>query len=219
MTQNNTVYAYVIAAHEAGHCLALAATGLADEFQRSTIVPQGELEGLTIRSGASLDNFSMELTQHSRRLVAQEESGNEFKDFLIEKAPKTCLPHICFFLGGGSFDRFLGRESPARNRIDMEMLQTNVIPSMVIQVTNKELAELQGKVDEFLWAVFKANEALFKIIYDALVERQTITANDDLLGEMRAGANSVSDAYRKLLVWFTEWYEPRLNAVADEWTA
>lgn len=224
MTMNNEIYTNEIAAHEAGHCLALAATGLADEFQSCTIVSGYDAQrrptcGLTIRSGASLTRFREKLDQHSQRLAAQEESVNDFKDFLMKNVPKTCLPHICFFFGGGSFDRFLGREDTHRNSIDMKVLWENVVPSIAIQVTDKEFAELQGKVDEFLWAAFKANEALLKIIYDALVERETITANDDLLREMRAGAIPVSDAYQKLLAWFSEWYELRLNAVAESWTA
>ena len=59
----------VIAAHEAGHVVALAAAGLADEFTRATIVPQNGVHGLTIRSGASLFKLSGELTRHSQHIA------------------------------------------------------------------------------------------------------------------------------------------------------
>ena len=210
MTKDDN-YTDEIAAHEAGHCLALAASGLADEFQKSTIRPQDGVRGLTTRSGHSLVNLSMDLAQHAQRLATQEEPVNEFKAFLKEKAPRTCLPHLCFFFGGGALDRFLGREHPPRNAIDMRAIQGMVIPAMAIQVTDQELAEVQEKVDEFLWNAFKTDGTLLKSLYNALVERQTITANDDLLREMRAAP--VSDTYRTLLAWFTEWYKPRVDAI------
>lgn len=131
MTRNNEIYTNKIAAHEAGHCLALAATGLADEFTSCTIVSGYDAQrrptrGQTIRSGTSLSEFSKELDKHSKHLENQEESVNDFKDFLMKNVLKTCLPHICFFLGGGSFDRFLDRESPERNKIDMDVLMGEV---------------------------------------------------------------------------------------------
>ena len=212
MTKDND-YTNEIAAHEAGHCLALAASGLADEFQKATIRPQDGVQGLTTRNGQSLVNLSMDLAQHAQRLATQEESVKEFKEYLVTNAPKTCLPHLCFFFGGGSLDRFLGRENSSRNAIDLHAIQGMVIPAMAIQVTDQELAEVQEKVDEFLWNAFKTDETLLKNLYNALVERQTITADDDLLREMRAGAAPVSDAYQTLLAWFTEWYTPRVNAL------
>ena len=182
----------MVAAHEAGHVLALAASGLAGEFQKSTIVPQGGVQGVTTRSGESLVRMSMKLAEHAQRLADPARLGETkkaFREFLEKELPKTCLRHLCYFFGGGSIDRFLGRDCPERNAVDMEAIRKMVLPAMAIQVSDKDLVEIQQKVDAFLWKALEANEGLFKKTYDTLVEKHTITNQDEaLVREMCARA-------------------------------
>ncbi len=204
----------VIAAHEAGHVVALAAAGLADEFTRATIVPQNGVHGLTIRSGASLFKLSGELTGHSQRIAGaigadQQAAVKAFGDFILT-TPAVCLPHVCFFFGGGACDRMLGRESSARNTIDVNCVNTMVLPAMVLPpLADGDLRQVQSKVDAFLFKVFERERLLFGKVYNALVERKTIdraSVGIEMLDDMCACAKRASSDYAELLKWFEAWH-------------
>lgn len=204
----------VIAAHEAGHVVALAAAGLADEFTRATIVPQNGVYGLTIRSGASLFKLSGELTGHSQRIAGaigadQQAAVKAFGDFILT-TPAVCLPHVCFFFGGGACDRMLGRESSARNTIDVNCVNTMVLPAMVLPpLADGDLRQVQSKVDAFLFKVFDRERLLFGKVYNALVERKTIdraSVGIEMLDDMCACAKRASSDYLELLKWFEAWH-------------
>ena len=207
-----------IVAHECGHVVALAAAGLADEFTSVTIIPQNGVKGLTTRSGASLTELSGRLAEHSQRVASAAAAADaekiatavrEFKDF-IATTPVVCLPHLCFFFGGGSCDRLFGRENAARNTIDVNCIRSMVIPAMVLQPpADDRLREVQDKVDEFLFSVFEKNMSLFRKIYDALVERKTLdraSLGPDILREMETCASRSKEDYGQLLVWFRQWH-------------
>lgn len=204
----------VIAAHEAGHVVALAAAGLADEFTRATIVPQNGVHGLTIRSGASLFKLSGELTRHSQRIAGatgadQQVAVKAFGDFILT-TPAVCLPHVCFFFGGGACDRMLGRESSARNSIDVNCVNTMVLPAMVLPPqADGDLRQVQSKIDAFLFKVFERERLLFGKVYNALVERKTIdraSVGLEVLDDMCACAKRASSDYAELLKWFEAWH-------------
>ena len=201
-----------IAAHECGHVVALAAVGLADEFTSVTIIPQNGIKGLTTRSGASLTELSGRLADHRQRVASAATTADaeaiatavrEFKDF-IATTPVVCLPHLCFFFGGGSCDRLFGRENAARNTIDVNCIRRMVMPAMVLQPpADDRLRMVQDKVDEFLFSVFEKNMSLFRKIYDALVERKILdraSLGPDLLREMDTCASRSKEDYGKLLV-------------------
>ena len=211
---NHKRFPNVTAAHESGHVVALAAAGLADEFLSVTIIPQNVADGLTIRSGASLVKLSGELAGYSVRIAsatgeAQRQAMAAFNDF-IATTPDVCLPHLCFFLGGGSLDRQLGREDAKRNSIDADCIRKMVMPAMALQTLSDEhLREVQDKVDEFLFPVFEGSEALFGKIYESLVERKTLARDDlgpDVLHEMDECAERSKEGYGKLLAWFRQWH-------------
>ena len=212
----------VIAAHECGHVVALAAAGLADEFQKVTIVPQNGIRGLTTRSGASLTKLSGELAEYSARIAsatgeAQHKAMAAFNDF-IATTPDVCLPHLCFFFGGGSLDRLFKREDTGRNSIDADCIRNMVMPAMVLQapLSDEQMLEVQGKVDEFLHSVFKVeeNEPLFRKIYKTLEKRNALTRTDlkeddlgkDIRREMDKCAKRSKEGYEELLAWFREWH-------------
>lgn len=204
----------VIAAHECGHVVALAAAGLADEFLYVTIVPQNGIRGLTTRSGASLTKLSGELAEYSARIAsatggAQKRVTAEYNEF-IATTPKVCLPHLCFFFGGGSLDRKFKREDTGRNLIDADCIRNMVMPAMVLQILSEDhLREVQDKVDEFLFPVFEGNEPLFEKIYESLVERETLDRDNigpDILREMNECAERSKEGYGKLLTWFRQWH-------------
>ena len=207
----------VIAAHEAGHVVALAAAGLADEFTRATIVPQNGVHGLTIRSGASLFRLSGELAGHSQRIAGavgadQQAAVKAFGDF-IRTTPAVCLPHLCFFFGGGACDRMLGRESPARNSVDVDCVNKMVLPAMVLQpLADGDLRQVQSRIDAFLFKVFDRERLLFGKVYNALVERKTIdraSVGLEMLDDMRACAERAFPDYSELLKWFEAWHADR----------
>lgn len=203
-----------IAAHECGHVVALAAAGLADEFLNVTIVPQNGIRGLTTRSGASLTKLSGELAEYSARIAsatgeAQHKAMAAFNDF-IAKTPDVCLPHLCFFFGGGALDRLFGRENANRNSIDADCIRNMVMPAMFLTyLSENHLREVQDKVDEFLRQVFEVNESLFGKIYDSLMERNTLTRADldpIILCEMDECAERSKKGYEELLAWFRQWH-------------
>lgn len=213
----------VIAAHEAGHVVALAAAGLADEFTRATIVPQNGVHGLTVRSGASLFKLSGELTGHSQRIAGatgadQRAAVKAFGDFILT-TPAVCLPHVCFFFGGGACDRMLGRESAARNSIDVNCVNTMVLPAMVLPpLADGDLRQVQSKIDAFLFKVFERERALLVKVYNALVERKTIdraSIGQEIMDDMRACAKRASSDYSELLKWFEAWHAGRAPKFAQ----
>ena len=206
----------VTAAHECGHVVALAAAGLADEFLYVTIVPQNGIRGLTTRSGASLTKLSGELAEYSARIAsatgeAQQKAIAEYNEF-IATTPKVCLPHLCFFFGGGSLDRKFKREdTTGRNSIDADCIRKMVMPAMVLQTLSDEhLREVQDNVDKlFLFPVFEGNEPLFGKIYKSLVERNTLACHNlgpDIRREMDECAERSKKGYEELLAWFREWH-------------
>ena len=218
MTNNDYVgmeFPNEIAAHECGHVVALAAAGLADEFISATIVPRDGVLGLTRRSGVSLTKLSSELSEHSANLAAgRQDALKAFRDFVLT-TPDVCLPHICFFVGGGSIDRLLGREDTIRNRIDTDCIRQMVMPAMHIpSLSDEDLALVQDKVDEFLFNVFKKEKVLFDKIYTALVEHKTLDCNsiDPLvLKEMQSCAIRLAEKFKCLLAWVKEWHSGKVN--------
>ena len=206
----------VIAAHECGHVVALAAAGLADEFLYVTIVPQNNALGVTKRTGASLTELGYELDIFPVRInaatgEAQQRVTAEFNDF-IATTPDVCLPHLCFFFGGGSLDRLLGRENANRNSIDADCIRNMVMPSMVLKPSWADhLREVQEKVDEFLFPVFEVeeNEQLFEQLFESLLKRKALTRADldpDIRDEMNECAERSKKGYEELLVWFRQWH-------------
>lgn len=199
--------------------VALAAAGLVDEFTSVTIIPQNGVMGLTTRTGASLTELSKRLNEYAQRMNAPDEetkeaAKQEFNAF-FETIPAVCLPHLCFFFGGGSCDRLFGRENTARNEIDLDIISRNVIPAMVIKPpANDRLRDVQDNIDKFLFSVFEKNMSLFKNIYDALVERRNLdraSLSPDILREMERCATSSKWEYGQLLDWFSHWHasQPR----------
>ena len=222
MTNNDYVgmeFPNEIAAHECGHVVALAAAGLADEFISATIVPQYRNDvlvlGSTDRSGASLTKLHNEHLEHIAPLAAGRQDALEaFRDFVLT-TPDVCLPHICFFVGGVSIDRLLGREDTIRNRIDTDCIRQMVMPAMHIpSLSDEDLALVQDKVDEFLFNVFKKEKVLFDKIYTSLVERGTLDRNsiDPLvLKEMQSCAIRSAEKFKCLLAWVKEWHSGKVN--------
>ena len=223
MTNNDYVgmeFPNEIAAHECGHVVALAAAGLADEFELATIVPQYEngvfVLGSTKRSGESLEKLSSELSEHSANLAAgRQDALKAFRDFVLT-TPDVCLPHICFFVGGGSIDRLLGREDPNRNAIDANCIRDKVMLTMLpaTALSDEDLALVQDKVDEFLFNVFKKEKVLFDKIYTALVKHKTLDCNslDPLvLKEMQSCASRSVEKFKCLLAWVKEWHSGKVN--------
>ena len=213
---NKAYYTDEIAAHEAGHSLALAVAGLAGEFTSCTIVPQDGVYGKTDRSGESLLLLSSDIAKYAQQLANPAGlalAKQAFREFL-GNVPEICLPHVCFFFGGGSLDRFFDRECTARNAIDIRAIKDMVLPAMAVGVSDDDLSKIQSKVDEFLGKAFEKEEALFKKIYDRLVAERTILRGDagDLLVEMQNSAERLKADYQELLVWFKGWYEPKIIA-------
>lgn len=212
-----------IAAHECGHMVALAAAGLVDEFTSVTIIPQNGVMGLTTRTGASLTELTGKLAEHSQRLASAASSADaetiatakqEFNAFFAT-IPAVCLPHLCFFFGGGSCDRLFRRENAARNAIDLDIISRRVIPAMaILPLANDHLREVQDNIDKFLFSVFEKNMSLFKNIYDALVARRILdraNLDPDILRGMERCATSSNWEYGQLLDWFRQWHasQPR----------
>jgi len=207
-----------IAAHEAGHCVALVAAGLADEFVSATIVPQGGVQGLTVRSGESLARLSMGFAEHAARLgdlLRLEEAKRAFREFLMT-APEVCLPHLCFYFGGGSMDRYLQRDNPARNSVDMNVIGSMVVPAMAIPaISVGELAEIQKKVDEFLWMVFDDEDCMIEGFYDELCDKRVIDRSDFdqiLKGSFLGLTDESHEKYSELLSWFRDWHARKLES-------
>ena len=217
MTDNDYVgtdFPDEIATHECGHVVALAAAGLTEEFISVTNVPQNGVLGLTVRSGASLTKLSGMLLEYSRNLVDGRQEGLEaFRNFVLT-TPVVCLPHICFFFGGGSIDRLLGRESPDRNAIDANCIRQMVIPSMLLtSLSDEDLTWVQEEVDKFLLNVFKKEKVLFGRIYRAIVEHEVLERNSipDILKDMQACADRSDENYKNLLASVKEWYAGKVK--------
>lgn len=202
-----------IAAHEAGHCVALAAAGLAEQFVSSTITPQANangqnVDGQTIRNGEALAAYGEQLAQLAGRM-ADPQGLRNFHDFLVQEAPRVCLPHICFFFGGGACDRWLKREDLHRNLIDREVIYNQLFPAMnLMNIGDAEMSAVQGKVDEFLFNVFEREEKLLDGLYGVLVQRGTVLREDlgPLFNEMKDCGKRAREDYDSLLNWFSIWY-------------
>lgn len=211
-------YSNSIAAHEAGHCVALAAAGLAGEFVRATIKPQTNdgrnVYGLTKGNGKTLTDYSEKMGQLASQMTVDPQGPRNFHDFLVKEAPRVCLPNICFFLGGGACDRWLKREDLRRNSIDREEIYKNLFPAMTLKIGDTEMSVVQGKVDEFLFKVFEREGKLLDGLYGALVQNEEVTREDlgPLLNEMEAcGERRARQDYNSLLTWFSSWYEPQVQ--------
>ena len=198
-----------IATHECGHVVALAATGLTEEFRSATIVPQNGMLGLTIRSGESLTRLSNEFLEYSRNLADGQTEIEAFRNFVLT-TPAVCLPHICFFLGGGSIDRLLGRENARRNSIDAECIREKVVPAMLLrELADDDLLYVQSNVDKFLHNVFTKEKILFNRIYHAIVEHKTLvhtSIDPNLMKEMKACGERSAEDYKSLLAAVEKWY-------------
>ena len=212
MTDNDYVgmdFPDEIATHECGHVVALAATGLTEEFRSATIVPQNGMLGLTIRSGESLTRLSNEFLEYSRNLADGQTEIEAFRNFVLT-TPAVCLPHICFFLGGGSIDRLLGRENARRNSIDAECIREKVVPAMLLrELADDDLLYVQSNVDKFLHNVFTKEKILFNRIYHAIVEHKTLvhtSIDPNLMKEMKACGERSAEDYKSLLAAVEKWY-------------
>ena len=212
-------YSNTIAAHEAGHCVALAAAGLAGEFVRATIKPQTNagrnVYGLTERISESLTAYSEKMGQLASQMTVDPQGPRNFHDFLVREALRVCLPQICFFLGGGACDRWLKREDGARNAIDHNEIFTHLFPAMTLNnIGDPEMSVVQGKVDDFLFKVFEREGKLLDGLYGALVQNEEVTREAldlaPLLNEMEACGKRAHDDYNSLLTWFSSWYEPHV---------
>lgn len=222
-----------IAAHEAGHCVALAAAGLAGEFVLFTITPQMDeagrnVDGQTKISKETLNAYSGTLHAYSETLrqlakrmaidpqnpAVDPQGPRNLHDFLVEQAPRVCLPYICFFFGGGACDRWLKREDRARNAIDHNEIFTHLFPAMTLNnIGDAEMSAVQGKVDEFLFNVFEREGNLLDGLYGALVQKGTVLRKDlgPLFNEMEVCGERAREDYASLLNWFSSWYEPQVQ--------
>ena len=215
MTDNDYVgmdFPDEIATHECGHVVALAATGLTEEFRSATIVPQNGVHGLTTHSGESLTRLtrlSNELSEYSRNLAGGQTEIEAFRNFVLT-TPAVCLPHICFLLGGGSIDRLLGRENALRNSIDAKCIRKMVMPAMLLpKLADDDLLCVQNNVDKFLFNVFKKEKTLFNRIYHAIVEHKTLvhtSIDPNLMKEMKACGERSAEDYKSLLAAVEKWY-------------
>ena len=223
MTDNDYVgmdFPDEIATHECGHVVALAATGLTEEFRSATIVPQNGMLGLTIRSGESLTRLSNKLSEFSKKNLADQTEIEAFRNFVLT-TPAVCLPHICFFLGGGSIDRLLGRENALRNSIDAKCMREMVMPAMLLpnlrpfpSLSDDDLLYVQSNVDKFLHNVFTKEKILFNRIYHAIVEHKTLvhtSIDPNLMKEMKACGERSAEAYKSLLAAVEKWYAGKVK--------
>ena len=223
MTDNDYVgmdFPDEIATHECGHVVALAATGLTEEFRSATIVPQNGMLGLTIRSGESLTRLSDKLSEFSKKNLADQTEIEAFRNFVLT-TPAVCLPHICFFLGGGSIDRLLGRENALRNSIDAKCMREMVMPAMLLpnlrpfpSLSDDDLLYVQSNVDKFLHNVFTKEKILFNRIYHAIVEHKTLvhtSIDPNLMKEMKACGERSAEAYKSLLAAVEKWYAGKVK--------
>ena len=209
-----------IATHECGHVVALAATGLTEEFRSATIVPQNGMLGLTIRSGESLTRLSDKLSEFSKKNLRDQTEIEAFRNFVLT-TPAVCLPHICFFLGGGSIDRLLGRENALRNSIDAKCMREMVMPAMLLpnlrpfpSLSDDDLLYVQSNVDKFLHNVFTKEKTLFNRIYHAIVEHKTLvhtSIDPNLMKEMKACGERSAEAYKSRLAAFEKWYAGKVK--------
>ena len=229
-----------IAMHECGHVIALAATGLTDEFQIATNVPDFDdfgrpTDGRTDHTRASLNKLSENLTEFTS---GQQGGLERFRQFVLT-TPDVCLQHLCFYFGGGEIDRFLGRKNPDRNKIDMEQIRECVLPAMFLLSTltekkdkalpsNKELLSagtmawlsdeditfIQKKVDEFMSKVFTKEKVLLGRLYSAIVEYKTLMRDNidpEILNEMRTCAKRSERDYNNLLASVKEWHAEKMS--------
>lgn len=226
-------YSNIIAAHEAGHCVALAAVGLAGEFVQSTITPQKDeagrnVDGQTKISKETLNAYSGTLNAYSGTLrqlakrmaidpqnpAVDPQGPRNLHDFLVEQAPRVCLPYICFFFGGGACDRWLKREDGARNAIDHNEIFTHLFPAMTLKnIGDAKMSAVQEKVDEFLFKVFERERNLLDGLYGALVQKEKVCREDlgPLFNKMEDCGECARDDYNSLLNWFSTWYRPQVQ--------
>ncbi len=218
-------YQNPIAAHEAGHCVALAAAGLAWAFDKSTIRPQmhngRNVYGLTERNGETFTAYREQLIQLKGRLTVDPQNPavdpqdlRNFHDFLVKEAPRVCLPHICFFLGGGACDRWLKREDLSRNLIDREEICKHLFPAMTLNnIGDTEMSVVQREVDEFLFKVFGRERNLLDGLYGALDQKGEVNHKDlgPLFKEMETCGERAREDYDSLLNWFSTWYRPQVQ--------
>lgn len=176
-----------IALHETGHVIALYALGRYNEFQQTSIVPQGGTMGQTQRSpfNGNIMNQAMELMR-SLLMGNTEESK--------ERRALSILPYVCFYYGGGSADRLWGDDYPSRNTIDMSALKTNFSLLAGCSVTDVALRRLQPIVDRFMHEVLRHYEALVERLTAKLTEQKTINKHqmDNLLTQWHYNANKTN---------------------------
>jgi len=117
-----------VAKHEAGHVLALLASGLYDAFERvsieAAIVEGSAADGLTLRNGDGLLKFS------ARILEASGKDPRSYRDLMLEDTCKVCFPHVCFFAGGEAMESCFGDNDKSRPVIDRMQFCEKVFPAM-----------------------------------------------------------------------------------------
>ena len=113
-------------------------------------------------------------------------------------------------------DRYLQRDNPARNSVDMNVIGSMVVPAMAIPaISVGELAEIQKKVDEFLWMVFDDEDCMIEGVYDELCDKRVIDRSDFdqiLKGSFLGLTDGCREKYRELLSWFRDWYVRKLES-------
>lgn len=162
-----------IALHEAGHVVALYLSGIGEEFTDAVTGDCGvDVKGLTRRTGASLLDLSRRFSAFA---TATKREFNE----VCAAAPSVCLPQICYFFGGGSMDRAVGRDCPTRNAIDDRHLSTEIMGTLMVSDLKPEAyAELREMVDAFLHLGFEENAGFVRAVYEELRTKKSVTAAD-----------------------------------------
>lgn len=211
-----------IVKHECGHLVALMAAGIYSEFTRISVGAAehagDRVNGLTERSGDSLMQYSFDLLNWSRRLGGGQAGVEDWVRFLAERGLAVCLPHVCYFYGGGAMDRSAGCEDAERNGIDTREIEAKVLPSLVI-TWNDDCNFLKERVYAFLESVFRREQSLITRICGELRENPVMEKGqmDALLEkDPDGGAEGVrrraEGDYQTLLNDLREWYAGYLKA-------
>lgn len=211
-----------ITLHETGHFVALCATGLYDEFTLMTDQATNDngtsVLGETKRNGRSLSIYLKELESVPQRTKVEDPFSVIKETF--GKAPEVCLPHVCFFLGGGVIDDCFGTGSETRNKIDHNLVKDELLRTMFPQIEVQErdrlelvqlelLSQMREMVSGFLQEVFYREFSSVAKIARLLKESGTIDkrGTDGILCDDvdRIHRNAETE-YAKLLVDFREWW-------------
>ena len=211
-----------IALHETGHFVALCATGLYDEFTSMTDLPRdycgARVHGLTMRSGTSLMAYSRELCAAAQKLAS--DPGMLKDDSVREafgKAADVCLPHVCFFLGGGVVDGCFGTGSEQRNQIDHGHVKNELLATMRLPCEDELVRQMGEMVNGFLRGVFARESESVTKIARLLKKRGTLDKRDTdgaLLEDVNRIRRNAEAEYAKLLVDFRRWWMGKVAPLA-----